>query len=145
MRVVSSRAKVMEAIQAKRMRRGLPDQRGGRGWRLGGWGRRRHRAVVRREPGGEEGAAAGVASVEDCEDGFEVKLGAWDATRDPMTGGSASANVAVRDGALVVTGEIARRPALPWPGVIWMPGEQPMQPVDSQPPMAIIQDVYREG
>ena len=62
-----------------------------------------------------------------------------------MTGGSASANVAVRDGALVVTGEIARRPSLLWPVVIWMPGEQPMQPVDSGPPMAIIQDVYREG
>ncbi len=47
-----------------------------------------------------------------------------------MTGGSSSAIVAVRDGALAVTGEIASELALPWAGVIWMPGEQPMQPVD---------------
>ena len=47
-----------------------------------------------------------------------------------MTGGFSSANVAVRDGALVVTGEIALGLAFPWAGVIWMPGEQPMQPVD---------------
>ena len=47
-----------------------------------------------------------------------------------MTGGSSSANVAVRDGALVVTGEIAAGVAFPWAGVIWVPDEQPMQPVD---------------
>ena len=40
-----------------------------------------------------------------------------------MTGGSSSANVALRDGALVVTGEIAQGLAFPWAGVIWMPGE----------------------
>ena len=38
--------------------------------------------------------------------------------------------MAVRDGALVVTGEIAPGTAFPWAGVIWMPGAQPMQPVD---------------
>ena len=48
-----------------------------------------------------------------------------------MTGHhSSSANVAVQDGALVVTGQIAAGVAFPWAGVIWMPGEQPMQPVD---------------
>ena len=47
-----------------------------------------------------------------------------------MTGGSSIANVAVRDGALAVTGEIAPEVAFPGAGVIWMPGEQPMQPVD---------------
>ena len=47
-----------------------------------------------------------------------------------MSGGSSSASMTVRDGALVVTGEIAPGVAFPWAGVIWMPGEQPMQPVD---------------
>ena len=51
-------------------------------------------------------------------------------TTDQLTGGSSSADVAVRDGALVVTGEIAPGAAFPWAGVIWMPGAQPMQPVD---------------
>ena len=64
------------------------------------------------------------------EDGFEASFGTWDVTTDQMTGGSSSANVAVRDGALVVTIEIAPGLAFPWAGVIWMPGEQPMQPVD---------------
>ena len=34
------------------------------------------------------------------------------------------------DGALVVTDEIAPRLPFPWARVIWMPGEQSMQPVD---------------
>ncbi len=64
------------------------------------------------------------------EDGFEASFGAWDVTTDQMTGGSSSVNVGVRDGALVVTGEIAPGLPFPWAGVIWMPGAQPMQPVD---------------
>ena len=47
-----------------------------------------------------------------------------------MSGGSSSASMTVRDGALAVTGEIAPGLAFPWAGVIWMPGEQYMQPVD---------------
>ena len=47
-----------------------------------------------------------------------------------MSGGSSSASMAVRDGALVVTGEIAPGVAFPWAGVIWTPGEQPLQPLD---------------
>ena len=34
--------------------------------------------------------------------------------------------VAVRDGALVVAGEIVPELPSPRPGVIWMPGEEPM-------------------
>ena len=68
--------------------------------------------------------------VADFEDGFEATFGAWDVTTDQLTGGSSSADVAVRDGALVVTGEIAPGLPFPWAGVIWMPGAQPMQPVD---------------
>ena len=43
-----------------------------------------------------------------------------------MTGGSSSANVAVPDGALVVTGEIAPGLPFPWEGVIRIPGKHPM-------------------
>jgi len=68
--------------------------------------------------------------VADFEDGFEASFGEWDVTTDQLTGGSSTADVAVRDGALVVTGEIAPGAAFPWAGVIWMPGAQPMQPVD---------------
>ena len=68
--------------------------------------------------------------VADFEDGFEASFGAWDVTTDQLTGGSSTADVTVRDGALVVTGEIAPGVPFPWAGVIWMPGEQPMQPVD---------------
>ena len=68
--------------------------------------------------------------IADFEDGFEARFGEWDVTTDQMTGGFSSANVAVRDGALVVTGEIAPGLAFPGAGVIWMPGAQPMQPVD---------------
>ncbi len=68
--------------------------------------------------------------VADFEDGLEATFGSWEVTTDQMSGGSSSATVTVRDGALVVTGEIAPRLAFPWAGVIWMPGEQFMQPVD---------------
>lgn len=68
--------------------------------------------------------------VADFEDGFEANFGAWDVTTDQLTGGSSTASVAVRDGTLVVTGEIASGLGFPWAGVIWMPGAQPMQPVD---------------
>ncbi|MDE0475792.1 MAG: CIA30 family protein [Gammaproteobacteria bacterium] len=68
--------------------------------------------------------------VADFEDGFEASFGAWDVTTDQLAGGSSTADVAVRDGALTVTGEIAPGAAFPWAGVIWMPGAQPMQPVD---------------
>jgi len=60
--------------------------------------------------GAEGGFAAGVA---DFEDGFEARFGEWDLTTDPMTGGSSSANVAGRDGAVVVAGQIA--PGLAFP------------------------------
>ena len=46
-------------------------------------------------------------------------------TSDQMSGGSSTASLAVRNGALVVTGEIAPGFAFPWGGVIWPPGEQP--------------------
>ena len=81
-------------------------------------------------PQAEIAPAPAETLVADFEDGFEASFGAWDVTTDEMTGGASSANVAVRDGALVVTGEIAPGAAFPWAGVIWMPGEQPMQPVD---------------
>lgn len=68
--------------------------------------------------------------VADFEDGFEASFGAWDVTTDQLTGGSSTADVAVRDGALAVAGEIAAGVPFPWAGVIWMPGAQPMQPVD---------------
>ena len=68
--------------------------------------------------------------VADFEDGLEATFGSWDLTTDEMSGGSSSASMAVRDGALVVTGEIAPGVAFPWAGVIWMPGKQFMQPVD---------------
>ena len=78
----------------------------------------------------EIAAAPAETLVADFEDGFEASFGAWDVTTDQLTGGSSSADVAVRDGALVVTGEIAPGVPFPWAGVIWMPGAQPMQPVD---------------
>ena len=78
----------------------------------------------------EAASAPAETLVADFEDGFEASFGEWDVTTDQLTGGSSSANVAVRDGALAVTGEIAPGLAFPWAGVIWMPGEQPMQPID---------------
>ena len=80
-------------------------------------------------PQAEIAPAPAETLVADFEDGFEARFGEWDVTTDQMIGGSSSANVAVRDGALVVAGEIAPGLAFPWAGVIWMPGEQPMQPV----------------
>ena len=89
-----------------------------------------------------EGASAGAGPqadapsapaetlVADFEDGLEARFGTWDVTTDQMSGGSSTASMAVQDGALVVTGEIAPGVAFPWAGVIWMPGEQFMQPVD---------------
>ncbi|MDE0622934.1 MAG: hypothetical protein OXH83_14825 [Bryobacterales bacterium] len=59
-----------------------------------------------------------------------------------MTGGSSSANVAGRDGALVVAGEIAPGLAFTWAGVIWTPGERPMQPMESSG-RAVIRFVLR--
>ena len=82
------------------------------------------------EPQAEIAPAPAETLVAGFEDGFEASFGAWDVTTDQMTGGSSSVNVGVRDGALVVTGEIAPGLAFPWAGVIWMPGAQPMQPVD---------------
>lgn len=92
--------------------------------------------LVDRAAGSAAGPQAEIAPapaetlVADFEDGFEASFGAWDVTTDQLTGGSSTADVAVRDGALVVTGEIAPGSAFPWAGVIWMPGAQPMQPVD---------------
>ena len=63
-------------------------------------------------------------------DGLGARFGGWDVTTDQMSGGSSSASLAVQNGALVVTGEIAPGTAFPWAGVIWMPGEQFMQPVN---------------
>ena len=81
-------------------------------------------------PQAEIARAPAETLVADFEDGFETSFGAWDVTTDQLAGGSSTASVAVRDGALVVTGEIAPGAAFPWAGVIWMPGAQPMQPVD---------------
>ncbi|MXW11222.1 MAG: amidohydrolase family protein, partial [Gammaproteobacteria bacterium] len=80
-------------------------------------------------PQAEIARAPAETLVADFEDGFEASFGAWDVTTDQLTGGSSTASVAVRDGALVVTGEIAPGVPFPWAGVIWMPGAQPMQPV----------------
>ena len=93
--------------------------------------------LVERE-GGSSGAgsqsetvpAPAETLVADFEDGVEATFGTWDLTTDEISGGSSRATMAVRDGVLVVTGEIAPGVAFPWAGVIWMPGEQFMQPVD---------------
>ena len=81
-------------------------------------------------PQTEVAPAPAETLVADFEDGLEATFGSWDVTTDQMAGGSSSASMAVRDGALVVTGEIAPGVAFPWAGVIWMPGEQFMQLVD---------------
>ena len=95
-------------------------------WWSVGWGG----APAVAAPQAEAAPAPAATLVADFENGLEATFGTWDVTTDQMAGGSSSANVAVRDGALVVTGEIAPGLAFPWAGVIWMPGEQPMQPVD---------------
>ena len=81
-------------------------------------------------PQAEAAPAPAETLVADFEDGLEARFGAWDVTTDQMSGGSSNARMTVQDGALVVTGEIAPGLAFPWAGVIWMPGEQFMQPVD---------------
>ena len=81
-------------------------------------------------PQAEAVPAPAATLVADFENGLEAAFGTWDVTTDQMAGGASSASMAVRDGALVVTGEIAPGLAFPWAGVIWMPGGQPMQPVD---------------
>ena len=81
-------------------------------------------------PQAEAAPAPAETLVADFEDGLEARFGAWDVTTDQLSGGSSRASTTVRDGALVVTGEIAPGLAFPWAGVIWMPGEQFMQPVD---------------
>ncbi len=81
-------------------------------------------------PQAEVASAPAETLVADFENGLEAGFGTWDVTTDQMAGGASSASMAVRDGALVVTGEIAPGLAFPWAGVIWMPGAQPMQPVD---------------
>jgi adenine deaminase len=65
-------------------------------------------------PQGQIASAPAETLVADFEDGLEASFGAWDVTTDQMTGGASSANVDVRDGALVVTGEIA--PGVAFPG-----------------------------
>ena len=67
-------------------------------------------------PQAEAVPAPAETLVADFEDGFEASFGEWGVTTDQMTGGSSSANVAVRDGALVVTGEIAPGTRLPLGG-----------------------------
>ena len=82
-------------------------------------------------PQAEAMPAPAETLVADFEDGLGSSFGVgWDVTSDQMSGGSSTASLAVRNGALVVTGEIAPGFAFPWAGVIWLPGEQPMQPVD---------------
>ena len=81
-------------------------------------------------PQTEAAPAPAATMVADFEDGLGAAFGSWDVTTDQMAGGASSASMAVREGALVVTGEIAPGLAFPWAGAIWMPGAQPMQPVD---------------
>lgn len=71
------------------------------------------------------------------EDGFETSVAEWDVTTGQMSKGSSTASANVHDGALVVIGEIAPGLPFPWAGGIWMPSEQPMQPVDSSDREAI--------
>ena len=59
------------------------------------------------EPQAEATPAPAETLVADLEDGLEATFGSWEVTTDQMSGGSSSATVTVRDGALVVTGEIA--------------------------------------
>ena len=81
-------------------------------------------------PQAEIARAPAKTLVVDFGDGFDASFGAWDVTVDQLNGGSSTAAVAVRNGALVVTGEIAAGVPFPWAGVIWIPGAQPMQPID---------------
>ena len=65
-------------------------------------------------PQAEIAPAPAETLVADFEDGLEARFGEWDVTTDQMTGGSSSASMTVRDGALVVTGKIA--PGVAFPG-----------------------------
>ena len=81
-------------------------------------------------PQAEVASAPAETFIADYENGLEAAFGTWDVTTDQMAGGASTASMAVRDGALVVTGEIVPGLAFHWAGVIWIPGAQPMQPVD---------------
>ena len=83
--------------------------------------------------------------VADFEAGLDATFGTWGVTTDQMAGGSSSASPTVRDGTLVVTGEIVPEYAFPWAGVMWMPGEPPMQPVDFAGRQAIRFQVRGDG
>ncbi len=67
----------------------------------------------------------------DFEDGIDSGFGfGWQVTTDAMNGGASTAELAVEEGALVVSGETRVGFAFPWAGAIWFPGPQPMQAVD---------------
>ena len=69
--------------------------------------------------------------VVDFEDGLDAGFGSgWQVTTDAMNGGASTADLAVQDGALVVSGETKAGFAFPWAGAIWFPGPQPMQALD---------------
>ncbi len=79
-------------------------------------------------PQAEIAPAPAETLVADFGGGFEASFGEWDVTTDQVTGGSSSANVAVRDGALVVTGEIAPDSPSSGAGVTGCPGSSPCSP-----------------
>ncbi|WP_419163016.1 CIA30 family protein [Candidatus Palauibacter sp.] len=67
----------------------------------------------------------------DFEDGIDSGFGfGWQVTTDAMNGGASTADLAVEEGALVVSGETKVGFAFPWAGAIWFLGAQPMQAVD---------------
>ena len=70
--------------------------------------------------------------IADFEEGVGAAFGAgWQVTSDRMQGGSSTASLSARQGALRVEGEVvASGFGFPWSGAIYFPGEQPMQPVD---------------
>ncbi len=84
----------------------------------------------------EEAPAASPAPeatlISDFEEGVAAAFGAgWQATSDRMQGGSSTASLTARQGALRVEGEVvASGSGFPWSGAIYFPGGQPMQPVD---------------
>ena len=73
-----------------------------------------------------------ATSIADFEKGVGAAFDArWQATSDRMQGGSSTASLSARQGALRVEGEVvASGFGFPWSGAIYFPGEQPMQPVD---------------
>ncbi len=70
--------------------------------------------------------------ISDFDDGISVSFGiGWQVTTDQVRGGSSTANLSAREGALRVEGEVVTGGfAFPWSGAIYFPGPQPMQPVD---------------